>query len=139
MKSEMMNGGATLDEGAIVHGERSRHPILAAVGGYAVAPTDPTLEDVYFEIEARRGDAGGVEVRICDDGPGIPADVRPRLFEPFFTTKGPGVGSGLGLHIAHQVVARHGGRLEVDSGPGRTCFLIALPEVPSRDATPGSG
>ena len=92
-----------------------------------------------IEIVALRGDDGGVEVRICDDGPGIPADVRPRLFEPFFTTKGPGVGSGLGLHIAHQVVARHGGRLDVVSRPGSTCFMIALPEVPPRGSTPGSG
>ena len=78
-------------------------------------------------------------VEICDDGPGIPANVLPRLFEPFFTTKGPGVGSGLGLHIAHQVVARHGGRLEVASRPGRTCFTISLPVVPPHAADPRQG
>ncbi|HET9878162.1 MAG TPA: ATP-binding protein [Candidatus Limnocylindria bacterium] len=92
-----------------------------------------------IEVSARRGDEGGVVVEICDDGPGIPPDVRPRLFEPFFTTKGPGVGSGLGLHISHQVVARHGGRLEVASQPGRTCFTISLPEVPPRGGTPEGG
>lgn len=91
-----------------------------------------------IEVSARRGDEGGVVVEICDDGPGIPPDVRPRLFEPFFTTKGPGVGSGLGLHIAHQVVARHGGSLDVASEPGRTCFVIALPEVPPRGGPPES-
>ncbi|HET7520429.1 MAG TPA: ATP-binding protein [Candidatus Limnocylindria bacterium] len=74
----------------------------------------------------------GIEVKICDTGPGIPADVLPRLFEPFFTTKAPGVGTGLGLHITHSVVSRHGGRIEVESEAGKgTCFIITLPpEVP---------
>ena len=52
-----------------------------------------------IDIYADPIDEGGVQVRICDTGPGIPADVLPRLFEPFFTTKAPGVGTGLGLHI----------------------------------------
>ena len=91
-----------------------------------------------ISVTAARAD-DGVVVEICDDGPGIPPDVLPRLFEPFFTTKGPGVGSGLGLHIAHQVVARHGGRLEVASRPGRTCFTISLPVVPPHAADPGQG
>jgi signal transduction histidine kinase len=75
---------------------------------------------------------GGVQVRVCDTGPGIPPAILPRLFEPFFTTKGPGVGTGLGLHISHAVVARHGGRIEVKSRPGETCFIVTLPAtVPS--------
>ena len=69
----------------------------------------------------------GVLVTVCDTGSGIPDDVRPRLFEPFHTTKPPGKGTGLGLHISHTVVARHGGRIEVDSEPGRTCFEVTLP------------
>jgi signal transduction histidine kinase len=76
-----------------------------------------------------QADGSGVVVSICDDGPGIAADLLPRLFEPFVTTKAPGVGTGLGLHISHQVVARHGGRLEVTSRPGRTCFAVSLPGV----------
>ncbi|HET7685619.1 MAG TPA: HAMP domain-containing sensor histidine kinase, partial [Candidatus Limnocylindria bacterium] len=78
-------------------------------------------------------DGNAVRVSICDDGPGIPPDLLPRLFEPFLTTKPQGVGTGLGLHIAHQVVARHGGRLEVTSHPGRTCFAVTLPGVQPRD------
>ena len=70
---------------------------------------------------------GGVRVTICDSGPGIPAEVLPRLFEPFFTTKPPGVGSGLGLHISHNVIVRHGGRVDVTSDRGRTCFVVTLP------------
>ncbi len=66
-------------------------------------------------------------VEICDDGPGMPAEVRERIFEPFYTTKPPGSGTGLGLHIAHNVVGRHGGRIEVRSRPGETCFEVVLP------------
>jgi signal transduction histidine kinase len=81
-----------------------------------------------IDIHVRPTDAGGVEVRICDTGPGIPDDIRPRLFEPFFTTKAPGVGTGLGLHITHAAVARHGGTIEVEPNPdGGTCFVITLP------------
>jgi signal transduction histidine kinase len=74
---------------------------------------------------------GGVQVRICDTGPGIPEDVKQRLFEPFFTTKAPGVGTGLGLHIVFQVLARHGARIEIDSKVGEgTCFIVTLPPAP---------
>ena len=69
----------------------------------------------------------GVLVTICDSGPGIPAEVRARLFEPFFTTKEPGRGTGLGLHISHNVIARHGGRIEVESSADGTCFAVTLP------------
>ena len=69
----------------------------------------------------------GVRVTICDSGPGIPDEVRQRLFEPFYTTKPPGKGTGLGLHISHNVVARHGGRIDVRSSPAGACFEVSLP------------
>jgi signal transduction histidine kinase len=72
-------------------------------------------------------DGDGVRVSVCDSGPGIPEAIRGRLFEPFATTKPPGSGTGLGLHISHTVVARHGGRIDVESEPGRTCFIVTLP------------
>jgi signal transduction histidine kinase len=78
-------------------------------------------------IGITKTDAGGVRVLICDSGPGIPPDVLPRLFEPFFTTKPPGVGTGLGLHLSHNIVVQHGGTLDVESDPGRTCFEAILP------------
>jgi signal transduction histidine kinase len=92
-----------------------------------------------IEIDARRDPdhPGGVCVTICDSGPGIPPEVRAKLFEPFFTTKPPGKGTGLGLHISHQVVARHGGRMEVESEPGRTCFVVTLPETLPKRASSG--
>jgi signal transduction histidine kinase len=71
-----------------------------------------------------------VTVVIRDDGPGIAADVIGRIFDPFFTTKDVGSGTGLGLAISHTVIAAHGGRIAVDSGPGTgTTFRIALPAV----------
>ncbi len=68
-----------------------------------------------------------VVVEICDNGPGMPPEVRDRVFEPFYTTKPPGSGTGLGLHISHNVVARHGGRINIRSQPGETCFEVCLP------------
>jgi len=93
-----------------------------------------------IDIYADPTEDGGVQVRICDTGPGIPADVQQHLFEPFFTTKAPGVGTGLGLHITHSVVSRHGGRIEVTSAAGKgTCFVITLPPKvapPAADEAP---
>jgi len=84
-----------------------------------------------LELKVRRG-TGRAEVEIADNGPGIPPEIQPRVFDPFFTTKPPGVGSGLGLHIVHNVVVnRHHGSVEVESRPGRTVFRILLPVPPT--------
>ena len=72
-------------------------------------------------------EAGWAVVRIIDDGPGVPEDVLPRIFEPFFTTKPKGEGTGLGLGIARQIVAKHGGVMSCVSEAGRTCFEVRLP------------
>jgi signal transduction histidine kinase len=69
----------------------------------------------------------GVAVEIADNGPGIPPEVLPRILEPFFTTKGPGVGTGLGLHVSNNIVLKHHGKLEVQSKPGETRFTVTLP------------
>ena len=70
-----------------------------------------------------------VEIRIKDTGTGIPPQIRDRIFDPFFTTKGVGKGTGQGLAIAHDVVAKkHGGTLNFESEPGKgTTFVIRLP------------
>ncbi len=69
-----------------------------------------------------------VIVEITDNGPGIPENIRPRIFEPFFTTKPPGHGTGLGLHVSHDIVVnRHHGQLLVESRPGETKFKVVLP------------
>jgi signal transduction histidine kinase len=85
-------------------------------------------------IRARKS-GDGVEVSIVDSGPGIPPEVSARIFEPFFTTKPQGVGTGLGLHIAHNIVVnRHRGRIDVDSRPGHTEFRVHLPRRLERPA-----
>ncbi|MBR0860259.1 GAF domain-containing protein [Bradyrhizobium liaoningense] len=74
---------------------------------------------------------GAVEIRIRDNGAGIPADVREKIFNPFFTTKPAGEGTGLGLSICHDIIVKqHGGRIEVDTEPGNhTEFIITLPRT----------
>jgi signal transduction histidine kinase len=70
----------------------------------------------------------GVEMYVADDGPGIPPELLPRIFDPFFTTKEVGEGSGLGLSIVHGIVDRHGGRIDVESAPGKgTIFRVLFP------------
>lgn len=69
-----------------------------------------------------------VIVEVEDNGPGITPEVQERMFEPFFTTKAPGVGTGLGLDIAYNIVVhKHRGAIDVSSQPGRTCFTVRLP------------
>ncbi len=69
-----------------------------------------------------------VQVRVEDEGCGIPPELLGRIFDPFFTTKPVGEGMGLGLAISHQIVRNHGGELTVVSEPGRgTCFCVELP------------
>jgi signal transduction histidine kinase len=70
-----------------------------------------------------------VAVRIVDNGPGIPADIRPRIFDPFFTTKPVGQGTGLGLDIVRRLVVHNDARIDVESSPGRTVFRITLPRA----------
>ena len=68
-----------------------------------------------------------VVVEIADNGPGIPADVKPHIFEPFFTTKGVGEGTGLGLDTVQRIVKKHRGNIQVNSKPGDTRFQVWLP------------
>ena len=92
-----------------------------------------------ISIRAESVDTDEVRVTICDTGPGIPPDVASKIFEPFFTTKPPGIGSGLGLHISHQVVVKQGGRIDLESEPGHTCFTVSLPvTLPARAAEASS-
>jgi signal transduction histidine kinase len=70
-----------------------------------------------------------VVVRVVDNGPGIPAEIRAHLFEPFFTTKPVGKGTGLGLDIVRRLVSHNDAEIEVDSEPGRTEFRVILPSI----------
>jgi two-component system, NtrC family, sensor kinase len=77
-----------------------------------------------------------VEIRIRDNGTGIPPEVKEKMFNPFFTTKPAGEGTGLGLSISHDIIVKqHGGSIDVDTKPGAyTEFRIVLPR---RSATVG--
>ena len=70
-----------------------------------------------------------VEIRIRDNGTGIPPQVREKMFNPFFTTKPAGEGTGLGLSLSHDIIVKqHSGSIEVDTAPGEfTEFRIVLP------------
>jgi signal transduction histidine kinase len=106
------------------------------------------LHLLYNAVEAIRGDygaparggciqirsqdaAGGVEVIVSDDGPGVPAEIQEQIFEPFFTTKPVGSGSGQGLALGYDVVVnRHSGQLSCQRGAlGGAAFHVWLPYV----------
>jgi two-component system NtrC family sensor kinase len=79
---------------------------------------------------ATRVSGDEVVISFRDDGPGMPADVLEHVFDPFYTTKPVGQGTGLGLSVSHGIVQRHGGRIEVDSAPGRgTEFRVVVPRA----------
>ena len=87
---------------------------------------DAVPESGRVEVVAGR-EFGRVVVRIADNGPGIPAEIRDRIFDPFFTTKPAGLGTGLGLDIVRRLVLHNEGEISVESQPGRTEFRVALP------------
>jgi two-component system NtrC family sensor kinase len=80
-----------------------------------------------------------VEIRIRDNGTGIPTEVKEKIFNPFFTTKPAGEGTGLGLSMSHDIIVKqHGGTMDVDTMPGVfTEFKIVLPRAGATLAKPG--
>jgi signal transduction histidine kinase len=128
---------------------------LAGAHGPLVASVDPValgqaVTNIVMNALQATKSGGSVEVRLeramsappgasaprsvrgCivvhDQGPGIPPDQLPQIFDPFFTTKEVGQGTGLGLSVAHGIVAEHGGWIEVQSELGvGSCFRIWLP------------
>jgi len=95
-------------------------------------PGDPGADDGAAD-SATAGDF--LCITVADEGTGIAAAQVSRIFEPFFTTKAVGEGTGLGLAVAHGIVAEHGGWITVDSTPGKgSRFMIYLP--PATDTRP---
>ncbi len=76
----------------------------------------------------------GVELRVADNGTGIPESVKAKIFQPFFTTKPTGEGTGLGLSLSYDIITKgHGGSLTVESQEGEgTTFIVQLPSIISR-------
>jgi two-component system NtrC family sensor kinase len=70
-------------------------------------------------------------LRVADNGPGVPEDIRSRIFDPFFTTKPTGTGTGIGLAVSRGIVEAHGGSLRLDPAPARgAVFILELPAAP---------
>ena len=107
---------------------------LISNGFYAVAKRKADNGGSDFEpvmSATTKGRTDHVEIRIRDNGTGIPADVKEKMFNPFFTTKPAGEGTGLGLSMSHDIIVKqHGGTIEVDTLQGEfTEFTIVLPRT----------
>jgi two-component system, NtrC family, sensor kinase len=106
---------------------------LISNGFYATAKRKAEAGDGFeptlFAATKNLGDK--IEIRIRDNGTGIPAEVKEKIFNPFFTTKPSGEGTGLGLSMSHDIIVKqHGGSIDVETEPGLfTEFKIVLPRA----------
>src|SRR5271167_3914393 len=124
-----------LKHGVVVKRDYQKIPLLVNSFGSELNQVwtnliDNAIDAMHGEGELRvrtYRDDNCVVVEIADNGPGIPADVKPHIFEPFFTTKGVGEGTGLGLDTVQRIVKKHRGNIEVNSSPGDTRFQVWLP------------
>jgi signal transduction histidine kinase len=77
---------------------------------------------------ATKKHSNGTEIRVVDNGKGIPQNIVDKIFQPFFTTKPTGQGTGLGLSLAYDIVQAHGGDIRVETKEGEgSAFIIQLP------------
>ena len=145
------HGARAEKQGFTITLERSFDP---AAGEVDVFPQEITrallnmISNGFYAATKRKAEANGgdyeptlaaatknlgdrVEIRIRDNGTGIPPEAKEKLFSPFFTTKPAGEGTGLGLSISHDIIVKqHGGSIEVDTQPGEfTEFRIILPRA----------
>jgi signal transduction histidine kinase len=107
---------------------------LISNGFYACAQRKAKVNGGNYEprLSAATKNLGDhVEIKIRDNGTGIPPEVKEKMFNPFFTTKPPGEGTGLGLSISHDIIVKqHGGSIEVDTKPNEfTEFTVVLPRA----------
>ena len=145
------HGARAEKQGFTITLERS---LDSAAGAADVFPQDITrallnlISNGFYAATKRKTEANGgdyeptltaatknlgdrVEIRIRDNGAGIPPEVKEKIFNPFFTTKPAGEGTGLGLSISHDIIVKqHGGSIEVDTQPGKfTELRIILPRA----------
>ncbi len=105
--------------------EKRRQKAEEGIGFEGYAPT------VWLATSGRHDD---VEIRIRDNGPGIPQEIIDKIFNPFFTTKPTNQGTGLGLAITSDIIRQHGGTIEVESEPGEyTQMIMVIPRTPSSE------
>ena len=114
---------------------------LISNGFYAATKRKEATDDAFEPaLRATTKNLGNkVEIRIRDNGTGIPPEVKERMFNPFFTTKPAGEGTGLGLSMSHDIVVKqHGGTIDVETEPGVfTEFIITLPRKAAAQAVSG--
>jgi len=88
------------------------------------------IENPQLDIEVIEKSGDIVQIRISDNGAGIPQDIRGKIFSPFFTTKDPGKGKGFGLAICYKYVREHRGNIYLaDRNGSGTTFVIDLPKT----------
>jgi two-component system, NtrC family, sensor kinase len=109
---------------------------LISNGFYAATKRKAEAESDGYEptlVASTRSLGDRVEIRVRDNGSGVPLEVKEKMFNPFFTTKPAGEGTGLGLSICHDIIVKqHGGSIEVDTQPGAfTEIRVILPRVAS--------
>src|SRR5262245_40864862 len=107
---------------------------LISNGFYAATKRRSEVDGDGYEptlVASTRSLGDRVEIRVRDNGTGIPSEVKEKMFNPFFTTKPAGEGTGLGLSICHDIIVKqHGGSIEVDTQPGEfTEIRVTLPRV----------
>jgi len=110
---------------------------LISNGFYAATKRRAGAEGDGYEptlVASTRSLGDRVEIRIRDNGTGIPSEVKEKIFNPFFTTKPAGEGTGLGLSMSHDIIVKqHGGTIDLATEPGAfTEFTITLPRSPRR-------
>lgn len=111
--------------------------IIILINNALQAMQDPGRSKVLRVVT--RPEPGRVTVLVEDSGPGVPLEVRARIFEPFFTTKAAGVGTGLGLSMAHTYVTEHRGRIYCEDSPlGGALFGVELPALQSQPPRPAA-
>jgi signal transduction histidine kinase len=134
MENTLAMLGSRLQNVNVIRDYEPNLPTISAYGGELNQVWTALIENALDAIS----DEGQIELsvhtlgdqiltEICDHGPGIPPELQARIFEPFYTTKAPGSGLGLGLDTVNRVVRMHRGFVTVQSGPGKTCFLVRLP------------
>jgi signal transduction histidine kinase len=133
--------------GVVVEQKHDDNPVVPCVSTQISQVILNLLVNAHQAIEAAKREGGKVTIRterrhgemlleITDNGTGISSENLSRIFDPFFTTKDVGEGTGLGLSISHHIITAHGGRIELDSAPGKgTCFRIYLPLKEPRNRT----
>ena len=114
-------------------GSKSRSSVTLKSGFYAANKRKETGDEGFEPVLTASTKSLGnkVDIRIRDNGTGIPLEVKEKMFNPFFTTKPAGEGTGLGLSMSHDIVVKqHAGTIDVDTEPGVfTEFIITLPRT----------